>query len=266
MLQTGALPVSFERLAQTNVSATLGKDSLAGGEDRSADRPARRRALPDRLLPPAGGRRRHGPRDLRRVHVRGDPHPQRHAHAARLRRPDPHDRCRGRCERRHLRAHQGRGAGREVDPCRDRHRLPEGLPYDRRRERRHGDHGARAVRRRDGPGEGLRAHAAHRNGDVRAHGRRRHPRDARPARRLPLVRQPALHGRRGAGDREVAADRRQQPRPAPNLALDRDGGDRAQRARRRRQGPELRHRLQGRHADHLQDARGHADRPRFGSR
>ena len=28
MLQTGALPVSFERLAQTNVSATLGKDSL----------------------------------------------------------------------------------------------------------------------------------------------------------------------------------------------------------------------------------------------
>jgi SecD/SecF fusion protein len=29
VLQTGALPVSFERLAQTNVSATLGKDSLA---------------------------------------------------------------------------------------------------------------------------------------------------------------------------------------------------------------------------------------------
>ena len=59
-----------------------------------------------------------------------------------------------------------------------------------------------------------------------AHGGRRDARDARPARRLPVVRQPALHGRRGAGDREVAADRRQQPRPSPHLALDRDGGDR----------------------------------------
>ena len=44
---------------------------------------------------------------------------------------------------------------------------------------------------------------------------------------------PRFMGAEGQGIREVAADRRQQPRAAPNLALDRDGGDRAQRARRR---------------------------------
>ena len=48
--------------------------------------------------------------------VRRDPAPPRHADAAGLRRPDPHDRRRGRRERRHLRTHQGRSAVREVRP------------------------------------------------------------------------------------------------------------------------------------------------------
>ena len=76
--------------------------------------------------------------DLRRLPLRRDPAPQRHADAAGLRRPDPDDRRRGRRERRHLRTHQGRGAVREVHPRRDRERLPARLPHDRRRERRHG--------------------------------------------------------------------------------------------------------------------------------
>ena len=69
--------------------------------------------------------------------------------------------------------HQGRGARRQVDPRRDADRLPEGLPHDHRRERRDGDHGARAVRGRDRAGEGLRADAADRHRDLAGHRRRR---------------------------------------------------------------------------------------------
>ena len=141
------------------------------------------------------------PRHLRGLPVRGDPALQRHADAAGLRRPDPHDRRRGRRERRHLRTHQGRGARREVRARRDRGRLREGLPHDHRRERRHRDHGARALRRRDRAGQGLRADAADRHRDLADHRGRRDARDARPARRLPLVRQPALHGRERPADR-----------------------------------------------------------------
>ena len=36
MLQTGALPVKFEQIERTDVSATLGKDSLKQGQDRRA--------------------------------------------------------------------------------------------------------------------------------------------------------------------------------------------------------------------------------------
>ena len=108
-----------------------------------------RRALPARPLPLPRPRRGDRARHLRGAPLRGDPALQRHADAAGLRRPDPHDRRRGRRERRHLRTHQGRGARREVRARRDRGRLREGLPHDHRRERRHRDHGARAVRGRD---------------------------------------------------------------------------------------------------------------------
>ena len=64
----------------------------------------------------------------------------------------------------------------------------EGLPHDRRRERRHLHHRADPVRRRDRRGEGLRADAADRHRDLADHRRRRDARDARAARRLPLVR------------------------------------------------------------------------------
>ena len=51
MLQTGALPVEFKQIERTDVSATLGKDSLKQAKTAALDRPARRRDLPARLLP-----------------------------------------------------------------------------------------------------------------------------------------------------------------------------------------------------------------------
>ena len=57
VLQTGALPVKFVTLDETAVSATLGKDSLAGGEDRRVRRPHPRCVLPPPLLPLPGRRR-----------------------------------------------------------------------------------------------------------------------------------------------------------------------------------------------------------------
>ena len=74
------------------------------------------------------------------------------------------------------------------------------------------DHGARPLRRRDRGRQGLRADAADRHGDLADHGGRGDARDARPARRLPLVRQPALHGRAGpaarSGCRSTSCGRR----------------------------------------------------------
>ena len=71
----------------------------------------------------------------------------------------------------------------------------EGLPHDHRRERRHADHRDGALRGRDRRRQGLRPDADDRHRHLGDHGRRRHARDARTARRLPLVREPELHGR-----------------------------------------------------------------------
>ena len=124
VLQTGALPVQFEHARRsTDVSATLGKDSLDQAKLAAGDRPARRRALPAPLLSLPRRRRGHRPRDLRGLPLRGDPGLQRHADAAGLRGDDPHDRRRRRRERGHLRTDQGRSTVREVRPARDRHGL-----------------------------------------------------------------------------------------------------------------------------------------------
>ncbi len=115
------------------------------GVARGARRPRRRRAVPALALPLPRPCRGDRPRNLRSLLLRGDPALQRHADAAGLRRPDPHDRRRGRRERRRLRTHQGRGARRQVRARRDRRGLRQGLPHDSRRERRHCDHRTRAV-------------------------------------------------------------------------------------------------------------------------
>ena len=116
VLQTGALPVKFEQIERTDVSATLGKDSL---------KEAKLAALIGLLVVAVfllvlyrflGVVAVDRPRHLRGLPLRGDPALQRHADAAGLRRPDPHDRRRGRRERRHLRTHQGRSA-RPGSPC-----------------------------------------------------------------------------------------------------------------------------------------------------
>ena len=140
----------------------------------------------------------------------------------------------------------------KIDAQGDRRRLREGLPHDHRRERRDGDHGADPVRRRDRRREGLRADAADRHRGLAAHRRRGDARDARPALRLPLVRQPALHGRRRRAGHEVPADRLHAP-PQPLVRdLGRRGPDQRRLARRPR--PQPRHRLQGRRPGHVQDA------------
>ena len=51
VLQTGALPLEFKQIERSDVSATLGKDSLKQAKTAALDRPARRRDLPAHLLP-----------------------------------------------------------------------------------------------------------------------------------------------------------------------------------------------------------------------
>ena len=66
----------------------------------------------------------------------------------------------------------------------DLERLPARLPHDPRRERRHVHHRVRAVRGRDRAGQGLRPDAAARHRALAGDGGRGDTRDARPARRL----------------------------------------------------------------------------------
>ena len=98
-------------------------------------------------------------------------------------------------EHRHLRTDQRGVARGQIRARGGLRRLREGLPHDRRRERRHGDHRARAVRRRDRRRQGVRAHAAVGTSIsmVTAVFATRAMLGA--ARRLQLVRQPAVHGR-----------------------------------------------------------------------
>ena len=128
----------------------------------------------------------------------------------------------------------------------DHQRLPQGPDGDHRRQRRHAAGRLHPVHPRDRGGEGLRVHARPGRDRVAVHGRAghagdpvlaaRHAPDPQPRRprRLRAALQPAqeLHGRV-----EVVL-----------LRVRRDHADR--RVRDRRQRPQLRHRLRGRHADH----------------
>ena len=116
VLQTGALPVNFVTVERTDVSATLGKDSL---------QQARNAAIGGLIVVCLfllvlyrflGVVAVIGLAIYAALHVRRDPPPRRHADAAGLRRPDPDDRRRRRRERRRLRTHQGGGASR-ANPC-----------------------------------------------------------------------------------------------------------------------------------------------------
>ena len=172
VLQTGALPVKFVTLDQTEISATLGKDSLE--EAKTA-------AIVGLLLVALfllmfyrllGLIAVFGLVDLRGNAVRRDPAARRDADPARIRGTRAHARCRGRRERRHLRTREGRGARREK--CARSHLagLHEGLRDDHRRERRHDDHGARPVRGRNRERARVRADAADRHRDLDADRRR----------------------------------------------------------------------------------------------
>ena len=203
------------------------------GEARRDRRPARRRALPADLLPRPRRRRGDRARHLRGLPLRRDPDLQRHADAAGLRRDDPDARGRRRRERRHLRTREGGVSRGQIRARRDLGRLRQGLRDDRRRERRHRDHGRRPLPRRDRGRQGLRADAPDRNADLAAHGRRRDARDPRPPRRLQVVRQPEADGRRG---RAAEVDPPRLRRHAQPLVRDlrRRPADLARRARRQR--------------------------------
>ena len=136
----------------------------------------------------------------------------------------------------------------------DRRRLRQGLPHDPRRERRDGDHGDGHLPDRGRGREGLRPDAPDRYRDLAAHGGGRDARDARPAQRLPLVRQPALHGREGQQTAKWLQIDFMRRRNCWFAHLGRRDPRRRDRARRPR--PQPRDRLQGRHADHIQDASG----------
>ena len=251
-----------ERLAAVHVQADLVVDRLCDarqelappGDPRGRDRPTHGRGLPARPVPLPGPRRRLRPRDLCGPVLRGDPSLQRDADLAGVRGPDPHDRRRGRRERRRVRTHQGGGARRAIGASGDLGGLRQGLPHDSRRERRDGDHRDGHLPDRRGGCEGLCPDAADRHRDLAAHRGRGDARDARAAERLPLVRQPALHGCARSADGEVAPDRlHAAPLPVVCALGCRDprGCGLARRAR-----PEPRDRLQGRHEDHVQHPSG----------
>ena len=170
-----------------------------------------------------------------------------------LRGADPDDRCRGRREHRHLRTHQGGVARGQVRARGDLRRLREGLPHDHRRQRRHGDHGARPLRRSRPRASRDSRSCSCRHRDLDGHRRLRDARDARPARRVQLVRQPAVHGRGRRADAasgmqiDFIGKRKLWFAISGAVILD-------QRRLARRQGAEPRHRLQGRHADLVHDA------------
>ncbi len=195
VLRSGTLPFKLVTIEQTNISATLGKDSLQQAKKAAIGGLI---AVAIFLLIFY--------RFLGLVAVIGLGiyaaflyaavlHLPRHAHPAGLCRPDPHDRSRGRRERGRLRTNQRRGPRGQIRAGRDLHRIREGVPHDHRRERRDGDHGARPVPGRDRGRQGLRPDAPDRYRDLAGHGGCGDARHARAARRLPLVRQPALHGR-----------------------------------------------------------------------
>ena len=205
---------SSRRPSAPTSPATLGKDSLTEAKKARARRPARRRALPAPLLPLPRSRR-------------GD------RAAASTRRS---------CTRAILLFHVtltlpgfagliltiGVAADANVvifERIKEEVRAgksvraaisagySEGLPHDPRRERRHARSRRSCCsrsRRRSVKGFALMLLI----GTVISliTGGRRDARDARPARRLRVVRQPALHGRAGPADGEVAADRLHAPR------------------------------------------------------
>ena len=106
-LQSGALPI---KLVADLALAGLG-DARQTGAQRGPDRRSRglrgRVPVPAGLLPRARRDRRRRPDHLRDLLLRADQADPDHADAAGDRRPDPHDRRRGRREHRDLRARQG---------------------------------------------------------------------------------------------------------------------------------------------------------------
>ena len=266
VLQTGALPIEFIQVDRTQVSATLGKDSLNEALPRVGRGPAHRRALPARRLPLPRPRRGLRPRDLLGAAVRGDPALRRHADAAGLRGHDPRDRRRGRREHRHLRTHQGR-SGRRASRS-----APRSRTATARASRTIVD--ANVVTAitalilfavATGGVRGFAFMLLLGTGALDRHGGLRHARAARAARRLQVVRQPEVHGRERAEDGALADVRRR--RQAADLVHDRGRPDRALDRLADLQGPEPRDRLPRRHADDVRDraAGRHRRRARRGA-
>ena len=186
------------------------------GPHRRDHRPRHRAALHAAVLPlprPGGRPRAHRVRDPPVGALQPDP---RDAHAPGHRRHDPHHRCGRRRQRRHLRAHQGRGTPRQDGALRGQLRLRARLPHDPGRQRAHRPHRARALPVRDRRPQGLRVHAHHRRHRQHAHRRALHTCHARRARRVRVLQQAGVHGRQGGAGRH--RDRRHGRLPLGRLA------------------------------------------------
>ena len=113
-LQSGALPI---RLDPDLALAGLGDARQTGAQPGPGRRPRglpRGVPVPDRLLPRARPDRGRRPGHLRHLLLRADQADPDHADAAGHRRPDPHDRRRGRRQHRDLRARQGGDPRRQI--------------------------------------------------------------------------------------------------------------------------------------------------------
>ena len=197
VINTGALPVTLHQIESQEVSATLGKDSLHEALIAGIA------GLGLILLYMIFYYRFLGlVADIALI-IYGvllfglvQRHP-RHPDAAGHRRHDPDDRGGGRRQRRHLRAHQGRGAPRTHRALGGQLGLRARLSHHPRRQRADAAHGGCDLRVRLGAAQGLRLHADPRRAGQHVHGGGRHARPARPAVRLRLLQPAGVHGRQG---------------------------------------------------------------------
>ena len=170
VLKTGALPINLKPISETQVSASLGKQALHEGLIAGLVGFGLVILFLLAVLPPPGRDRGRRALHVRRPLLRPDQADPDHAHAARHRGTDPHDRHRGGLEHRDLRAHQGGVESGQIGDVGDRHRLQARHRDDHRRERRHADHGVHPVRARDRGRQGLRLHPGRRDARLAVHG------------------------------------------------------------------------------------------------
>ena len=177
LLKIGALPVRLELISRSQVSATLGQQALDQGLIAGIAGFAIVALFLLVFYRVMGVIAVAAARHLRDLPARADQADPDHDDAAGHRRPDPHDRRRGRREHRHLRTRQRGDQAREIRVRGHRTGLQEGLRDDRRRERRHAARRLHPLHPRDRGRQGLRVRARRRDDGLAVHRGVRDPGD-----------------------------------------------------------------------------------------